>query len=89
MNDESPERDPAVVRRELRIQRAVTGAVLHGYQRDNFGFTRAVDALFDEDAALHEVIPVLWWALSRLPRGMGEPEALTDQLIALYPVEDG
>lgn len=84
------ERDPAVVRRELRIERAVVGAVLHGYGRDNLGFNDAVaDLMLREQAQLSEILTTLWWALSRIPRGAGDPEELLDRLTVLYGVPDG
>lgn len=75
------------IRRDLRIQRAAIGAVLHGYARDNEGFNAAVADLVDhEGASLQECASALWWALSRLPHGMEAPTELRDQLSVLYSI---
>lgn len=85
-----PERDPNVVRRELRIERAVVGAVLHGYSRDNLGFNDAVaDLMLREQAQVSEILTAMWWALSRIPRGAGDPDDLLDRLTVLYGLPDG
>ncbi|MEV6096032.1 hypothetical protein [Nocardia sp. NPDC051981] len=89
-DDLTPERDPAAARRELRIERAVVGAVLHGYGRDNWGFNDAMtDLMLREKAQILEILPALWWALSRLPRGMEEPDQLQARLVDLYGVSGG
>ncbi|SKZ46560.1 MULTISPECIES: hypothetical protein [unclassified Gordonia (in: high G+C Gram-positive bacteria)] len=83
------ERDPREVRRELRIQRAVVGLVLHGYRGDTVGFNSAATELARvEQAAPDELFRPLLWALSRLPRSLDEPAALHDHLAALYTVRD-
>lgn len=86
------ERDPKVVERELRIERAVIGAVLHGYLRDNWGYNAAMtEALVVDRATAAEITSVLFWALSRLPRNSwgDEPDVLRDHLLRLYAVPDG
>lgn len=90
MTDSYPERDPRVVRRELRIERALVGAVLHGYRGDNEGFNSAItDVWMTESATPAEINNILFWALSRLPRGIADPTTLQDRLATLYGVPDG
>ncbi len=82
--------DVRAVRRGLRIERAVVAAVLHGHQRDNLGFNDAMaELLIAEHATLAEVVTSLWWALSRLPRGIDEPDQLLDRLVSLHGMPDG
>lgn len=88
-DDVTPARDVEEVRRTLRIERAVVAAVLHGHGRDNWGFNDAMTALLSQEkATLIEVVTPLWWALARLPRGLGEPDELLARLTALYGVGD-
>ena len=85
----TPERDPRVVRRELRIDRAVIGLVLHGSRGDVIGFNSAATELaLVENVAPDELWRPLLWALSRLPRGADEPTKLLDHLAVLYAVRD-
>ena len=83
------ERDPRDARRELRIERAVTALVLHGYLGDTIGFnTAATDLGLVEHATLTETLTSLHWALARLPRSMDDPTQLRDHLATLYAVPD-
>ena len=56
------ERDPREVRRELRIQRAVVGLVLHGYRGDTVGFNSAATELARVEQATPDELfrPLLW-----------------------------
>lgn len=83
------DRDTNIVRRELRIERAVIGLVVHGYRRDNLGFNQGVEELaLAENATAAEVVPHLFWALSRLPLSGDEPDQLLDRLASLAGVRD-
>ncbi|MGX9295154.1 hypothetical protein [Tsukamurella paurometabola] len=83
-----PERPLSAVRRELRIERAVLGIVVHGYARDSYGAGDAFADLAAAEPTMLEVFPLLLWALQRLPRGVGEPTELRDRLTTLYSVPD-
>ncbi|GAB33424.1 hypothetical protein [Gordonia otitidis] len=89
MTDQFPDQDVTAVRRSLRIERAVIGAVLHGYRADNHGFNAAITDLWvTEQASAVDVNITLFWALSRLPRNGEEPTQLQDRLAVLYGVSD-
>lgn len=88
MTDNHPERSLPVVRRELRIERAVLGIVVHGYMRDSHAAGAAFGDLAAAEPTMLEVFPLLLWALQRLPRGVGEPTELRDRLTSLYAVPD-
>ena len=89
MTDQFPDQDVKAVRRNLRIERAVVGAGLHGYRADNHGFNAAItDLWIIERASAVDINVALFWALSRLPRNGEEPTQLQDRLAALYGVSD-
>ncbi|GGL09703.1 hypothetical protein [Nocardia jinanensis] len=87
MSDENHE-DLEATRRTLRIERAATAVVLHGYRGDKAGVAHAADALFAEGADIADVVVPLAWALARLPRGLDEPTELLDRLAALHCIGD-
>ncbi|RDB46822.1 hypothetical protein [Tsukamurella tyrosinosolvens] len=90
MTDNTPERDVPAVQRELRIKRAVIALVVHGYRGDTLGYNDALtDLLVVDHATLAEIQSTLLWALSRLPRSLDDPTALTDMLAGLHWVPDG
>ena len=90
MSDNRPDHDVPVVERELRIKRAVIGLVVHGYRGDGLGYNDALtDLLVVDHATLAEIQSTLLWALSRLPRSIDNPTALTDMLAGLHWVPDG
>ena len=90
MTDKFPDdQDVKAVRRSLRIERAVIGAVLHGYRADNHGFNAALTDLWvTEQASAVDINVALFWALSCLPRNGEEPTQLQDRLTVLYGVSD-
>ncbi len=94
-HDPQPERPAADARREIRITRNVTRAVLAGYYRDRPGWELAlVDLLADgqPDAplTLADLCGPLGWALGRLPDfRTDDPTALHDYLAATYGIAEG
>lgn len=87
-SEDFPERDPAVVHRERRIERAVVMAVLHGYERQHVGYNEAMaDLGLVERASISEVVGTLYWALERVGRPDG-PALLREHLLLLTGIPD-
>lgn len=85
---ETAGRDPAVVLRERRIERAVVMAVLHGHQQQATGYNEALtDLALVEHATIAEIAGTLWWALERVGRPHG-PDLLRRHLLLLQGIPD-
>lgn len=88
MSGTDDERDVEVVQRERRIERAVVMAVLHGHERQNWGYNEAMaDLVLVEHATIAEITGTLWWALERIGRPDGA-ELLREHLLLLTGVPD-
>ncbi|MFW0787627.1 hypothetical protein AAFP35_24290 [Gordonia sp. CPCC 206044] len=78
--DRPAERPLDVVHRELRIQRAVIGLVVHGTRDDADGWAADRVALDSDQATVDEMLPTLRQSLGKLTRSIADPTTLRTQL---------